>query len=81
MNIKYLVDVVYFDFQKAFDTISHLRLVIKLESYGFSGHLLPWIKAFLSNGMQTVEILDLISDKFEVINEMPQGSVLGPAFF
>jgi hypothetical protein len=39
-------------------TVSHPKLITKLESYGFSGHLLSWIKAFLSNRTQAVTILE-----------------------
>jgi hypothetical protein len=63
LNNKHSVDVVYIDFQKAFDTVSHPKLITKLESYGFSGHLLSWIKAFLSNRTQAVTILECVSEK------------------
>jgi predicted transcriptional regulator len=49
LNNKHSVDVVYRFFQKAFDTVSHPKLILKLESCGTSSHLLSWIKAFLSN--------------------------------
>jgi len=34
------VDVIYFDFAKAFDSVSHPKLVRKLEAYGICGNLL-----------------------------------------
>ena len=43
------VDVVYIDFAKAFDSVLHQKLLLKVESYGFHSHLLAWIKSFLSN--------------------------------
>ena len=48
------VDAVYFDFQKAFDSVPHLRLMNKLRSYGVSGKLLAWIEAFLTGRKQRV---------------------------
>ena len=42
-----LVDVIYTDFAKAFDTVPHERLAVKLEAFGISGNLLRWIKSFL----------------------------------
>ena len=43
------VDLVYLDFAKAFDPVSHRKLIHKLEKYGISDQLLLWIKSFLSN--------------------------------
>ena len=42
-------DCIYYDFAKAFDSVPHARLLVKLESYGIKGKLLEWIKAFLTN--------------------------------
>ena len=39
-----VVDVIYFDFAKAFDKVSHRRLLQKLKAYRFYGKLLGWIK-------------------------------------
>ena len=55
-DAKMQVDVVYIDFAKAFDSVSHQKLLLKLESYGFHSHLLAWIKSFLSNRYQRVYI-------------------------
>jgi sarcosine oxidase/L-pipecolate oxidase len=33
-------DIIYFDFKKAFDSVSHPKLPTKLEAYGISGLLL-----------------------------------------
>jgi len=41
------VYVIYFDFRKAFDTVPHSRLLLKLAAHGISGNLLNWIKSFL----------------------------------
>jgi len=39
----YPVEVVYLDFQKAFDKVSHRRLIMKLEAHGIDGDILKWI--------------------------------------
>jgi hypothetical protein len=81
LNDKHSANVVHIDFQKAFDTVSHPKLVLKLESYRISGHLLAWPKAFLFDRTQAVEILHCISDKVQVTSGVPQGSVLGSTLF
>jgi len=39
----YSVDVLYLDYRKAFDSVLHGRLIIKLRAYGIQGKLLSWI--------------------------------------
>ena len=43
------VDILYFDFKKAFDRVSHNRLLLKLKCLGIEGMLLNTIKDFLTN--------------------------------
>ena len=75
------VDAVYLDFRKAFDTVPHERLLKKLYGYGIRGHILQWIRDFLTNRYQYVSINDNNSCLSEVSSGVPQGSVLGPTLF
>ena len=75
------VDVVYLDFSKAFDSVPHQRLLVKLRAYGMQGKLLDWIKAFLTHRQQRVIINNSKSIFTDVISGVPQGSVLGPLLF
>jgi len=72
---------VIFDFKKAFDTVCHSKLLVKLKSYGISDNLLSWIEAFLCGRSQSVRIGSCISSKVSVISGVLQGSVLGPTLF
>jgi len=46
------IDVIYLDFEKAFDTVSHQKLMRKLKVYGVSGKLLEWIQDVLTGRRQ-----------------------------
>ena len=75
------LDLIYLDFQKAFDTVPHERLLIKLRKYGIVGKMLNVVKDFLTGRSFYVKIGDASSRKFLVISGIPQGSVLGPLLF
>ena len=76
-----VVDVVYLDFQKAFDTVPHARLIRKLQAYGIDGKLLEWITEYLKNRSQMVTVNGETSSAGAVLSGIPQGTVLGPLLF
>ena len=50
------VDIVYLDFSKAFDSVPHERLLLRLKAYGIQGNILEWIRSFLSERKQAVVV-------------------------
>ena len=40
-------DVIFLDFEKAFDSVPHDRLLLKQEHFGITGSLLSWLSNFL----------------------------------
>lgn len=75
------VDVVYTDFSKAFDKVSHAILFKKLHCFGFHSSFLKWLKSYLSGRVCKVAIEGYESRPYIQTSGVPQGSVLGPLLF
>ena len=68
-------------YSKAFDTISHRNLTIKMRGYGISPLTMKWIVDFLSNRKQRVKVNGQFSEWAICSSGIPQGSVLGPLLY
>eukprot|EP00794_Sanderia_malayensis_P001852 gene1852-2086_t len=75
------IGVLFIDFKKAFDSISHETIALKLQACGVSSHLHKLIMSYLGNREQYVEINRKRSERHEVKYGVPQGSLLGPRLF
>ena len=73
--------VALIDIKKAFDSVNHNKLLIKLDAYGIRGLALSWLRSYLSNRKCFIEINDIKSDVLTFNVGVPQGSVLGPILF
>ena len=75
------VAVVYIDFSKAFDVVSHKKLCSKLYMYGIRGALLLWIQNFFTARTHRTRLGGQVSDIAELISGVVQGSGIGPLMF
>ena len=66
------VDIIYLDLAKAFDTVSHCKIIAKLKQYGIGGNVLNWINHFLIDRKQYVKVTHATSDVFVPCSGVPQ---------
>jgi hypothetical protein len=81
MNGGSQVDVIYTDFEKAFDRVDHIILLRKLYELGVQGSLLRWFESYLRNRSQAVVVGGYCSDFAGIPSGVPQGSILGPLLY
>ena len=78
MNEGRVTGAIFLDLKKAFDVVSHRRLLKKLHSYGITGHMLQWFELYLKNRCQAVNINSTLSDFKDITLEFLKDQYKAP---
>ena len=76
-----MVGMVLLDLQKAFGTIGHSILMLKLKTSGLGDDISRWFRSYLTDRQQFVDVPGTRSSFAPIACEVPQGSILGPLLF
>ena len=71
----------FIDFRKAFDTVCHDGLLLKLQRAGINGNIYELIKSMYQNASSRVKCKNTLTDSIAIKQGVHQGSVLSPLLF
>ena len=66
------------DLSKAYDYVNRDLIIAKLEAYGIDEKNLRHLQNYLSQRQQRVKVGSSLSEWFEIILGVPEGSILEP---
>ena len=81
MEQHYQVDLIMLDYSKAFDTVAHNKLLLKLEHYDIQSNTYSWLQTWLTKRTQKVVVEGEMSKTLKLLSGVPQGTVLRPLMF
>lgn len=81
LNSSLKAIAIFLDLKKAFDTVSHEILLKKAENMGIRGKVRELLASYLSQRQQCVRVGGIVSGRVDVVNGVPQGTILGPVLF
>ncbi|KAJ5111866.1 zinc knuckle domain protein [Penicillium alfredii] len=77
---KPIVSLLMLDVSGAYDNVSHARLLHNLKKRRL-GHLVPWVRAFLSKRSTRIRMPEGMSDTIPTPTGIPQGSPISPILY
>jgi len=80
-NRKTKYNLILLDVKKAFDTVSHQKLLYKLRALNIPDPLCDWFAVYLCNRTFQVKINNNFSTPCPISSGVPQGSICGPLLF
>ena len=78
---QYFVRIFFADFKKGFDLVDHNVLIGELVKIGVHPAIHQWIRDFLTNREQCIQIQSSCSSWKRINGGLPQGTKLGPLLF
>ncbi len=76
MDEGHIVNVIYLDFAKAFDSVNHKVLSAKMQSFGLGDVVVCWIDAYVSGRVTRVHVGREHSGAIPMHSGVPQGAFL-----
>ena len=81
IDSKEKIDIIYTDYEKAFDNVDHGILLTKLFNLGVRGKIIKLLQSYLIERTQRVRINSHFSESVMVTSGVPQGPLLASLFF